>query len=123
MFQPPEITGERTVDEGDTLALDCDASNSQPLPSVAWLSPQSLVLTNVRILIVENITRSEAGTYTCVATADSTGDMLINSTVVTVQCKWQKTVVYGCVYSAFYLLQMLRQLLQPTPAHNTYLLE
>jgi hypothetical protein len=71
-FLPPQIIGAREVAEGDTLDLDCDASNSSPLPSVAWFSPQSGQVSDDRFLVMEDISRSEAGNYSCVAT-DSGG--------------------------------------------------
>ena len=81
-FQPPVITGESTVVERSTLSLDCDASNSAPLPSVVWLNPRGETVSNSRILIVNNIQRSAAGTYMCVArVADS---QLISSVTVNV---------------------------------------
>lgn len=68
VFQPPVITGSTTVAVGGTLSLDCDASNSAPTPSVVWLDPQRMVVTNSRDLVIDNIQRSAAGTYMCVAT-------------------------------------------------------
>lgn len=86
-FHPPLISGNITVREGHNLSLDCDASNSQPLPSVAWFSPQSLQLSDNRNLLVSNISRSQAGNYSCVAT-DSNQATLSSSVTVTVECEF-----------------------------------
>ena len=75
-----------TLNEGDTLYLDCDTSNSRPRPSVEWLSPDGVTISITRDLGIMNIQRSAAVIYTCVALSRS--GATINSTVnVTVQCK------------------------------------
>ena len=61
VFEAPTISGNTTVMEGDTLSLDCDASNSQPLPRVAWFSPEGTLITNNRGLEVANISRTQSG--------------------------------------------------------------
>ena len=48
--------------------MDCDASNSGPLPSVQWLNPQGVMVSNNRDLEIEDIQRDATGVYTCVAT-------------------------------------------------------
>ncbi|CAI8032691.1 Neogenin [Geodia barretti] len=83
-FQPPLISGNATVREGHTLVLECDASNSHPLPSVAWFSPQSLLLSGERRLVIGNISRNQAGLYSCVAT-DSNGATESSRVAVTVE--------------------------------------
>ena len=92
VFRPPVITGITTLNEGDTLDLDCDKSNSNSLVgfSVKWFSPEGVVLSNERTLEIMNIQGSAAGTYTCVTIRIVTG-ATINSTAVnvTVQCKCQ----------------------------------
>ena len=86
VFEAPTISGDTAVMEGDTLSLDCDASNSQPLPSVAWFNPEGTMVTDNRDLEVTNISRTQSGMYKCVATDadDSTKNSIAN---VTVQCK------------------------------------
>ena len=86
-FQPPLISGNATVREGHTLVLECDASNSHPLPSVAWFSPQSLLLSGERRLVIGNISRNQAGLYSCVAT-DSNGATESSRVAVTVECEF-----------------------------------
>ena len=92
VFRPPVITGITTINEGGTLYLDCDTSNSTPRVglSVKWLSPEGVVVSNERTLEIMNIQESAAGTFTCVVIRVVTG-ATINSTAVnvTVQCKCQ----------------------------------
>ena len=67
--------------------MDCDASNSGPLPSVQWLNPQGGVASISRDLEIEDIQRDAAGVYTCVATS-ADGEETLNSSVnVIVQCE------------------------------------
>ena len=89
VFRPPVITGITTLNEGDTLYLDCDTSNHLGI-TLKWLSPEGVVDSNERTLEIMNIQESAAGTYTCVVIRFVTG-ATINSTAVnvTVQCKCQ----------------------------------
>jgi hypothetical protein len=82
-FRPPVVTGNTTISKGDTLYLDCDASNSRPRPSVEWLSPEGVVVSYDTTLEIMNIQESAAGTYTCVVIRFVTG-ATINSTAVNV---------------------------------------
>ena len=86
VFRPPVITGETTLNEGDTLDLDCDVSTSSPLPSVQWFSPQGDLISNSSHLEIMNIQRDKVGIYTCIATQLDSGAML-NSTVNIIPCE------------------------------------
>ena len=88
VLRSPAILGETAVNEGSALDLDCDVSNSAPTPNVEWLSPQGAVLTTSRNLRVENILRTQTGTYKCVATDAESGDTRESPVDVVVQCKW-----------------------------------
>ena len=104
MFRPPVITGNTPLSKGDTLYLDCDTSNSRPSPTVEWLSPDGVVLSNERILEITNIQGSAEGIYTCVATQPLTG---ANTTVnVTVQRECQ-TKLGTCMSPDSVLVQNL----------------
>ena len=83
VLQPPTITGNTAVMEGDTLSLDCDASNSQPLPSVEWVNPQGVVVSDTRNIEIVGISRTQGGIYTCVAAAQNgeTQNSTVNVTV------------------------------------------
>ena len=87
VLRPPVITGSTTVNEGGNLILDCDISNSQPSPTVAWFGPQGEMLTSQRELEIGNIMRSQAGQYQCVVTETESGDTQNSTVDVTVQCK------------------------------------
>ena len=94
-FRPPVITGMTTLNEGDTLYLDCDTSNSRPRPSVEWFSPEGVNISNDRFLESMNIQRSAAGIYTCVTISRSGATM--NSTVnVAVQCECYDSMYEAC---------------------------
>ena len=66
--------------------MDCDASNSGPLPSVQWLNPQGVEASNDRLLDIEDIQRDAAGVYTCVATSND-GETMNSTANVIVQCE------------------------------------
>ena len=87
VFQPPVISGQSTVDEGDTLSLDCNAGNSQPLPSVEWFTPDATSISITRTLEIPAISRNQAGDYTCVATDSLSGAQEGSVSTVIVQCK------------------------------------
>ena len=84
VFRPPVITGNTTLNEGDTLYLDCDTSNST---SVKWFSPEGVNISNDRLFMITNIQRCAAGIYTCVATRSLIKDTMNSTVTVTVQCE------------------------------------
>ena len=83
-FRPPIITGETTLDEGDTLDLDCNIDTSSPLPSAEWFGPQGDMISNDRNLEIMDIQRSAMGVYTCIITSHfgSTLNVSVNVTVL-----------------------------------------
>ena len=85
VFRAPVITGVTTVNESDTLNLDCDASNSRPSPSLAWFNPEGEMVSGSRTLMIENIPRAATGTYSCVT--NESGTTMTSSVTVTVQCE------------------------------------
>ena len=85
MFRAPVITGVTVINEGSTLDLDCDTSNSRPIPSVEWFNPDGDLISNSRQLRIMDIQQSAAGMYTCVATQSRA--TMSSSVNVTVQCK------------------------------------
>ena len=89
VFRPPVITGNTTLDKGDTLYLDCDTSNSRPRPSVMWFSPEGVMVSTQSILEIMNIHWSADGVYTCVATQELSGATMNNTVNVSVQCECQ----------------------------------
>ena len=85
VFRAPMITGVITVNESDTLTLDCDTSNSRPNPSVVWFNPEGYMVSGSRALMIENIPRTATGSYSCVAS--ESGATMTSSVTVTVQCE------------------------------------
>ena len=85
VLRPPLITGDTTVNEGDTLRLMCNSNNSRPLPLVNWLSPDGNFLVYGSPLVISNITRSLAGIYTCVV--DQFTATINSSVEIIVHCK------------------------------------
>ena len=79
-FNRPLISGETTVSEGDTLYLSCDGSNSDPLPTLHWVSPDGETVSDTGQLVIMDITRNISGLYTCVATLPHS-NMTLNTTV------------------------------------------
>ena len=75
------------LNEGDTLYLECDTSNSRPSPRVEWLSPEGVVVSNERTLEITNIQERATEIYTCVATHPLSGATI--SVNVAVQCECQ----------------------------------
>ena len=85
VFRAPVITGETVINEGSTLDLDCDTSNSRPIPSVEWFNPDGDLISNSRELRIMDIQQSAAGMYTCVATQSRA--TMSSSVNIAVQCK------------------------------------
>ena len=81
------VSGVTTVNEGDTLELNCDASNSRPLPPIKWFSPDGNLISNNPQLTIVNITRTLAGNYTCIATHVISGDTMSSSAYITILCE------------------------------------
>ena len=81
------ISGVTTVNEGDTLNLNCDSSNSRPLPPVKWFSPDGESVSNFAQLRIVNISRNLAGNYTCIATNILSGDTMSSSAYITILCE------------------------------------
>ena len=116
------ISGITTLNEGDILYLDCDATTLKPRASVKWLSPEGVVVSKKRILEIMNIQRSSAGIYTCVATQQH----ILNTTSsvnVTVQCEHCNSVLIepmGIGDIMLCLLFALCQLCTVVFSHHVY---
>ena len=85
-----------TLNEGDTLYLICDASNSRPPPIVVWFSSEGVIISTFGSLEIMNIQRSAARIYTCVATQLNSGDTMNSTVNVTVQCKCPNSMYETC---------------------------
>ena len=73
-----------SVTEGETLSLLCDVTNSNPPPSVSWITAEGEEVGGSTV-IINDIQRNQAGNYICVATAED-GSTRTSTTVVTVTC-------------------------------------
>ena len=80
-FEPPVITGESTIVEGDDLLLKCNAPISITFSFLLWLDPAGQVITQQTVdLVIANFTRDMAGIYTCVTTYTITTSFTMNAT-------------------------------------------
>ena len=68
------------MSEGDTLYLSCDGSNSDPLPTLHWVSLDGETVSDTGQLVIMDITRNRRGMYSCVATLPNS-TMTLNTTV------------------------------------------
>ncbi|XP_039476218.1 hemicentin-1 [Oreochromis aureus] len=74
-----ELPGDATLNKGQTLALSCHAQGT-PSPTISWTvnnSPYAGATVDEAgrsSIIIENVTRSDAGTYVCIA-ANSVGSI------------------------------------------------
>ena len=82
----PTITGETSVNEGDTLELYCNVSLSNPPATVHWLSPNGNT-SDGGVLEIINITRSWMGLYFCIASFNNSSITKNNSVEVVIHCK------------------------------------
>ena len=89
--------------------MDCDASNSGPLPIVQWLDPQGRVASISRDLEIEDIHHDAAGVYTYVATSDD-GETMSSTVDVIIKC------VHGVANSNVLSSPLLQLNLLPSPA-------
>ena len=84
----PVITGEPTVNKGDTLELYCNVSQSNPpASSVQWLSPGGEVVSDGEPLEIASISTRRGGLYTCVTSYNNSTVTVNNSVDVAVLCK------------------------------------
>ena len=93
--------------------MDCDVTNTIPLPNVQWFNPAGQIVAVVRLLMIENIQRSQSGTYTCLALQSSTGINMTSIVDVTVQCK---CVCKMCICMHVYISVIVQsRILPPLP--------
>ncbi|CAI8046613.1 Leucine-rich repeat and fibronectin type-III domain-containing protein 5 [Geodia barretti] len=84
-FNPPLIMGETTIIKGSPLHLLCDGSNSDPQPTLQWISPDGKMVSQSGELDIVTTTRNMTGIYTCVATlphSTATMTATVNITIV-----------------------------------------
>ena len=81
------------VSEGDRLDLECDITNSHPLPSIRWVYPGGQTFT--KDIEINNITRNMAGTYTCIATTTFSDSTVNTSVHITILCECVKILLFS----------------------------
>ena len=93
VYLPPIITGETTVNEGGTLFLTCDSTNSNREPRAQWFDKDGQVVSPSGLLNILNITRSQAGSYTCRTSPPNDDNSTSTTVTVVVQCESQFVVL------------------------------
>lgn len=92
VIDKPEIKTRSTytVEEGDTVELNCIVSAANPNTSIVWrwvnIGNPSNSLSNTSTYRISNIQRNRSGTYSCNAT-NSVGSSAV-TLVVNVQCRY-----------------------------------
>ena len=87
VFRPPIVTGNTAINEGDTLDLRCDTSNSFLQPHAQWFNGGGIFLTSSSRLQIEDIDRTGAGMYTCRTNTPNPDDSTNTTVTVVVQCE------------------------------------
>ena len=82
--------------EGDTLTLECDTQNSFGQPAAQWFNEAGQEVSMTSTLKVENISRTEDGTYTCRTSTLEPVNSRNSSAVVVVQCEFVCVCVCVC---------------------------
>ena len=77
----------RIIEEG-TLNLTCNSTSSESV-RYNWLLPNKTTVTS-NILQINNISRTDAGNYSCTASSTVNSTTLTTSTITTIKvfCKW-----------------------------------
>ncbi|CAI8052043.1 Hemicentin-2 [Geodia barretti] len=94
VYQPPIITGATTVNEGGTLFLSCDTTNSNREPLAQWFDKDGQMVSSSGVLNIPNIMRSQAGSYTCRTSPPNLDNS--TSTTVTVVVQFLSQSVDDC---------------------------
>ena len=90
-----------TVDVGKHLRLKCDVRSS-PKAKIQWFSPQQAVVSQGDTLVLQAITPSDAGVYTCRATVQfSDGQQASESMPVKVFVRCQSKFSHNSSFSFF----------------------
>ena len=91
----PLVPASVTVNEGNTLMVTCDITNSNALfiLSTTWRNAQDgSEVDNNRLLDRVGVSRSFAGEYFCVVRSRNNEDYNSTITTITIQCEWYMIV-------------------------------
>ena len=84
----PLASANNTIIEEGTLNLTCNSTSSESV-RYNWLLPNKTTVTS-NILQINNISRTDAGNYSCTASSTVNSTTLTTSTITTIKvfCKW-----------------------------------
>lgn len=83
---PPQFSGATVIVEGGTLSVSCINTVPIAVGTVQMVNPNGTVV-NTGIFTVRNITRSYAGTYSCIVSSTLNNSSLTVTAEVIVQCE------------------------------------
>ena len=77
------------VNEGEEFWMWCDSGNFEAVTAMEVIDPRRMSVSrnNVGLFYIERITRSFAGTYTCVVTSMLTNATANDTSVIIIQCE------------------------------------
>ena len=81
---PKEVV---TIQEGDSLYLQCNILAGSPIPSIRWTRCGKELLTENQMYSIKSIKKSEAGCYSCEADNGFSSSPASKEVTVIVQCK------------------------------------
>ncbi|CAI8017196.1 hypothetical protein GBAR_LOCUS10483 [Geodia barretti] len=101
VYLPPIIMGATTVNEGGTLFLSCDSTNSNREPLAQWFDKDGQMVSSSGLLNIPNIMRSQAGNYTCRTSPPNLDNSTSTTVTVVVQSldsvyQYEPTELEGC---------------------------
>ena len=92
-----------TVQEGDDVAVSCEATNCSPLCSYSWKF-KSVKKSASRVLTLNNTRRSSAGVYTCTVRNRATRKSLAKKIRVDVLCELNMLASHDKPYVVFVII-------------------
>ena len=81
------------VTEGDNATLYCNATGN-PVPNITWIKGGEVLLSHTEMLAIAKISRSESGSYECLAW-NGIGKNGSKSCTIDVHCKSSFIIFYG----------------------------